>query len=1277
MTISAGTTVTATVIKNAVGGATVTGALPLGSSVFDTATVTPTPTGTGFTPTGSVAYTFFTSVDCTTGGTAAGGGALVAGLPPNSNTEGPLAAGSYSFRATFTSGNGNFGTSTSVCEPLTISAGTTVTATVIKNAAGGATVTGALPLGSSVFDTATVTPTPAGFTPMGSVAYTFFGNGTCDGTGSGAGGGALVAGLPPNSNNEGPLAAGSYSFRAIFTSGDSNFGASTSVCEPLTISAGTTVTATVIKNAVGGATVTGALPLGSSVFDTATVTPTPTGTGFTPTGSVAYTFFTSVDCTTGGTAAGGGALVAGLPPNSNTEGPLAAGSYSFRATFTSGNGNFGASTSVCEPLTISAGTTVTATVIKNAAGGATVTGALPLGSSVFDTATVTPTPGGFTPTGSVAYTFFGNGTCDGTGSGAGGGALVGGVPPNSNNEGPLGAGSYSFEAIYSGDANVGGSTSVCEPLTISAGTSTTATVIKNAVGGATVTGALPLGSSVFDTATVAGVPGVTPTGSVAYTFFTSVDCTTGGTAAGGGALVGGVPPDSNPQGPLQAGSYSFEAIYSGDANYAGSTSVCEPLTISAGTTVTATVIKNAVGGATVTAGLPLGSSVFDTATVTPTPTGTGFTPTGSVAYTFFTSVDCTTGGTAAGGGALVAGVPPDSNPQGPLQAGSYSFEAIYSGDANDAGSTSVCEPLTISAGTSTTATVIKNAAGGVTVTGALPLGSSVFDTATVTPTPTGTGFTPTGSVAYTFFTSVDCTTGGTAAGGGALVGGVPPNSNQEGPLGAGSYSFEAIYSGDANYAGSTSVCEPLTISAGTSTTATVIKNAAGGVTVTGALPLGSSVFDTATVTPTPGAFTPTGSVAYTFFSNGTCDGTGSGAGGGALVGGVPPNSNNEGPLAAGSYSFRAIFTSGDSNFGGSTSVCEPLTISAGTSTTATVIKNAVGGATVTAALPLGSSVFDTATVTPTPGAFTPTGSVAYTFFSNGTCDGTGTAAGGGALLAGLPPTSNTQGPLQAGSFSFRAIFTSGDSNFGGSTSDCEPVVIAQVTPTIATTPTPGGPVGTSVSDTATVSGGSNPTGTVTFQLFGPGDATCSAPPVFSSANRPLNGAPPSATSDSFPTGTAGTYQWVATYSGDTNDAAVSSDCGDEPVVIAQLTPTIATMASPGGPVGTSVSDTATVSGGSNPTGTVTFQLFGPGDATCSAPPVFTSANRPLSGAPLGAVSFPFPPTAAGTYQWVATYHGDTNNAAVSSVCGAEPVTIDPASQAGPAPITPVVVPVTG
>jgi hypothetical protein len=54
---------------------------------------------------------------------------------------------------------------------------------------------------------------------------------------------------------------------------------------------------------------------------------------------------------------------------------------------------------------------------------------------------------------------------------------------------------------------------------------------------------------------------------------------------------------------------------------------------------------------------------------------------------------------------------------------------------------------------------------------------------------------------------------------------------------------------------------------------------------------------------------------------------------------------------------------------------------------------------------------------------------------------------------GTVPNSNTQGPLAAGSYSFRAHY-SGDSNYTGSTSGCEPFavipVVSQITPTNTT-----------------------------------------------------------------------------------------------------------------------------------------------------------------------------------------------------------------------------------
>jgi hypothetical protein len=68
----------------------------------------------------------------------------------------------------------------------------------------------------------------------------------------------------------------------------------------------------------------------------------------------------------------------------------------------------------------------------------------------------------------VTYKFFPNGTCaTGTGAGAGTVTLDGaGNVPNSNTESTLAAGSYSFRATYSGDANYSGSTSACEPFKV-------------------------------------------------------------------------------------------------------------------------------------------------------------------------------------------------------------------------------------------------------------------------------------------------------------------------------------------------------------------------------------------------------------------------------------------------------------------------------------------------------------------------------------------------------------------------------------------------------------------------------------------------------------------------------------------------------------------------------------------------------------------------------------------------------------------------------------------
>ncbi len=358
-----------------------------------------------------------------------------------------------------------------------------------------------------------------------------------------------------------------------------------------------------------------------------------------------------------------------------------------------------------------------------------------------------------------------------------------------------------------------------------------------------------------------------------------------------------------------AGSYSYIAIYSGDSNYKGSTGVVEPLTIGQGTTSTATTILDSVTNLPPTG--YLGEKVYDTATVT----GTPFTPTGTVTYEFYTTID----GTGSHADQTVTlnanGTVPNSTISAALMAGSYSYIAIYSGDSNYKGSTGVVEPLTIGQGTTSTATTILDSVTNLPPTGYL--GEKVYDTATVT----GTPFTPTGTVTYEFFTTINGT--GTHVDQTVTLNanGTVPNSTISAALMAGSYSYIAIYSGDSNYKGSTGVVEPLTIGQGTTSTATTILDSVTNLPPTGYL--GEKVYDTATVTGTP--FTPMGTVTYEFFT--TINGTGTHVDQTVTLNanGTVPNSTISAALMAGSYSYIAIY-SGDSNYKGSTGVVEPLTI---------------------------------------------------------------------------------------------------------------------------------------------------------------------------------------------------------------------------------------------------------------------------------------------------------------------------------------------------------------
>jgi hypothetical protein len=195
---------------------------------------------------------------------------------------------------------------------------------------------------------------------------------------------------------------------------------------------------------------------------------------------------------------------------------------------------------------------------------------------------------------------------------------------------------------------------------------------------------------------------------------------------------------------------------------------------------------------------------------------------------------------------------------------------------------------------------------------------------------------------------------------------------------------------------------------------------------------------------------------------------------------------------------------------------------------------------------------------------------------------------------------------------------------------------------------PNNVVGTALlSESAILTGGNNPTGLISFSLTAPDGTTTPEGSDIVTGNGTYT-APTSVLATE-----VGTYTWHSSYSGDPNNSPASDNGTNESLTTVKATPAINTSQQPAtATVGSSIADKATVTGGFNPTGTVTFNLYNNPNGTGT--PLFTD-TEPLSGGK--ATSKGTTATATGTDYWVATYNGDGNNNPVTSGTALEPVTI--------------------
>jgi hypothetical protein len=459
-----------------------------------------------------------------------------------------------------------------------------------------------------------------------------------------------------------------------------------------------------------------------------------------------------------------------------------------------------------------------------------------------------------------------------------------------------------------------------------------------------------------------------------------------------------------------------------------------------------------------------------------------------------------------------------------------------------------------------------------------PNPSTFGQTVTLTETiPTVNGLTPTGTVTFTY--------NGATIGTGTVNNGVATTTISTLPVG--SDPISAAYTGDGNYAPVTSsVTQIVNVATAQATLAAGPNPATFGQTVT----------LTETLVPINGVCPP-GPVS--FFNNGVLVGTP------ATVNAQCVATITTNTLPVGSDAITATAPASGS-------------FAAVTSGPVALVINKANGADTLASNPNPSTFGGNVTITdtiPTVGGVAPTGTV--NFYSFGTLIGTGTVNSSGVATL-------VTGTLPVGTDSLTAIYQ-GDANYAQVTAGPVNQVVSPVStsPTLSVGPNPttfGTPV--TVTETIPVVNGTPATGTVIFSqngiVIGTGTINAQGVASFTTSTLPV-----------------GTDPITATYSGDTNYAAINSGPVNEVINKANGADTLAVNPDPAAFGSTvTITDTVPTVGGVAPTGTVTFTNNGTVIGTApivNGVATLTTTTLPVGSDPISAA-----------------YSGDNNYAAVTT-----------------------------
>ena len=526
------------------------------------------------------------------------------------------------------------------------------------------------------------------------------------------------------------------------------------------------------------------------------------------------------------------------------------------------------------------------------------------------------------------------------------------------------------------------------------------------------------GTKIKDKATLSGTNASKATGTVKYKVYSDKECKTLVTEAGEVTVTSGSVPASSEEELKGGASYYWQASYSGDSKNKSSTSACgaEIATVKAATALSTTLSGEGKEGTEIE--VVEGAEIKDQAKLSG---GSASKAGGTVKYDVYSDPECKELVTAAGEVTVTSGSVPASSEE-KLSEGAYYWQAVYSGDTFNQGSTSVCDTEIAVVAPEVTTSLSGEGESGEEL--------EVQETAAVKDTTTLHGehaSTATGTVKYAVYSDKECKTLVTKAGEVTVTSGSVPASSEE-KLSPGTYYWQASYSGDEHNPAAKSVC-------GTEVdlvdTATSLSTSLSGESKSGAeieVQETAAVKDAATLHGAH-ASTATGTIKYDVYSDPECKNLAAEAGDVEVTSGSIPESNEE-MLPVGTYYWQAVY-SGDGTNGSSTSACgSEISIVTAPVTTSLSGEEKSGEELEVQET---AAVKDTATLHGEH-ASTATGTVKYDVYSDPECKDLVTAAGEVTVTSGSVPPSNEE-TLAAGDYYWQAHY-SGDSKNPAASSAC-------------------------------------------------------------------------------------------------------------------------------------------------------------------------------------------------------------------------------------------------